>query len=436
MANVEHLELLKQGTTKWNASRSVGGCLFPDLNRADVSGIDLSGANLSNASCISADFISANLQGANCQGADFSGALLIGANVSGATLKDALLSGANLEGADLTGADLTGANLYQAKLGGAKFSEREIRGAFLSGADLRLANLRRAKFSQVNLSDAFLSFSNLEGADLTRANLREANLTSVNLTMADLSGANLQSAILIGTNLDQATLTGCFVYGISTWALKGIPKDQSNLVITPEDAPTVTVDDLEVAQFVYLLLNRAKLRNVLNTITSKAVLILGRFTPERKAILDAMADELRKYNLLPIIFDFERATSRDFTETIKTLAGLSLFVIVDITNPKSAPLELQATVPDYQIPFVPIIQEGQNPFSMFRDLKGKYDWVLRPVMTYSSVEELLRGFKSVIVDRAWEKLKELQKQKTQETEVRSIDDFLKTDDLPQNPLRG
>jgi len=243
--------------------------------------------------------------------------------------------------------------------------------------------------------------------------------------MADLSGANLQSAILIGTNLEQATLTGCFVYGISTWALKGIPKDQSNLVITPEDAPMVTVEDLEVAQFIYLLLNRAKLRNVLNAINSKAVLILGRFTPERKAILDAMADELRKYNLLPIIFDFERATSRDFTETINALAGLSLSVIVDITKPKSAPLELQATVPDYQIPFVPIIQEGEKPFSMFSDLKGKYVWVLTPVMKYSSVEELLRGFKSVIIDRAWQKRQELQKRKTQNTEVLSIDDFLK-----------
>ena len=87
--------------------------------------------------------------------------------------------------------------------------------------------------------------------------------------------------------------------------------------------------------------------------------------------------QLRKHNLLPIIFDFERATSRDFTETIKTLAGMSLFVIADITNPKSAPLELQATIPDYQIPFVPIMQEGETPFSMFADLT-KYPWVLRP----------------------------------------------------------
>ena len=32
------------------------------------------------------------------------------------------------------------------------------------------------------------------------------------------------------------------------------------------------------------------------------------------------------------------------------VAGLSQFVIVDITNPRSAPLELQATVPEYMIP--------------------------------------------------------------------------------------
>jgi hypothetical protein len=33
-----------------------------------------------------------------------------------------------------------------------------------------------------------------------------------------------------------------------------------------------------------------------------------------------------------------------------TLAGMSRFVIADIANPKSAPLELQAAVPDYMIP--------------------------------------------------------------------------------------
>ena len=150
---------------------------------------------------------------------------------------------------------------------------------------------------------------------------------------------------------------------------------------------------------------------------------MGRFTPERKGVLDALADELRKHNLLPIIFDFERSTNRDFTETIKILAGLSLFVIVDITKPKSAPQELTAVVPDYQIPFVPILEEGENPYSMFTDFK-KYDWVLKPVLKYRAMAMLLENFKDLILDRAWKKHLELQRKKNEELEVISIEDML------------
>ncbi len=54
-----------------------------------------------------------------------------------------------------------------------------------------------------------------------------------------------------------------------------------------------------------------------------------------------------------------------------TLAGMCLFIIADITNPKSSPLELQAAVPNYMIPFVPIIQKGEKPFAMFVNLQTK-----------------------------------------------------------------
>jgi hypothetical protein len=171
------------------------------------------------------------------------------------------------------------------------------------------------------------------------------------------------------------------------------------------------------------LLTREKLRNAIDTITSKTVLILGRFTPERKIILDAIANKIREHNLIPIIFDFERATDRDFTETIKTLAGLSLFVIADITNPRSAPLELQATVPDYQIPFIPILQKGEKPFSMFSDLQTKYDWVLK-TLVYPSLDVLLKGFKKAVVDEAFEKHKKILKKKAQGIETRTIEDYI------------
>lgn len=332
----------------------------------------------------------------------------------------------DLRGVDLHGVHLRSANLLGADLTAATLAGADLQGALLGEAILYFADLQGADLTEAILIRTDLGEANLDGATLISARLHGADLQSTHLCGADLTTADLTEALLVQTNLDHAILTGCQVYGLAVWDIRGTPQDQSRLIITPRGAPTITVDDLEVAQFIYLLLNREKLRNVITTITSKAVLILGRFTPERKVVLDAMADELRKHNLLPIIFDFERATTRDFTETIKTLAGLSLFVIADITNPKSAPLELQATVPDYQIPVVAIIQEGERPFSMFSDLP-KYPWVLTPVIEYPSVEKLLHGFKPGIIDRAWAKHQELVKQKTQALETQSIEDFVRED---------
>jgi hypothetical protein len=51
--------------------------------------------------------------------------------------------------------------------------------------------------------------------------------------------------------------------------------------------PEITVDNIEIAQFIYLMLNNQKVRDVIDTITSKVVLI-RRFTADRKAVLDAL----------------------------------------------------------------------------------------------------------------------------------------------------
>jgi hypothetical protein len=109
------------------------------------------------------------------------------------------------------------------------------------------------------------------------------------------------------------------------------------------------VDNLEVAQFIYLMLHSEKIRDVINTIGQKGVLILGRFG-ERKRILDAIREKLRSIGYVPIIYDFKRPKDRDFTETVMTLAGLSRFIIADIAQPRNVPLELKAVIPDYKIP--------------------------------------------------------------------------------------
>ena len=73
------------------------------------------------------------------------------------------------------------------------------------------------------------------------------------------------------------------------------------MLITSDEEPDVfSVDNLEVAQFIYLLLSNAKIRHVIDTITSKVVLILGRFTPERKNVLDAIREQIREISYVPV----------------------------------------------------------------------------------------------------------------------------------------
>ena len=62
------------------------------------------------------------------------------------------------------------------------------------------------------------------------------------------------------------------------------------------------------------------------------MLILGRFTEERKAVLDAIRDELRRRDYIPILFDFDKPANRDLTETISLLARMARFIVADITE--------------------------------------------------------------------------------------------------------
>jgi uncharacterized protein YjbI with pentapeptide repeats len=345
MPNDEHIVLLKQGVTAWNAWRDKS----PEVH-VDLSGADLSKANLSKA----------DLSNANLSGADFDQAHLFEANLGGSDLRKANLAGTNLGMANFSKADLGGALFYCADLWGANFSG------------------------------------------------------------ANLSGGQLIAARLVETDLTSADLTGCHIYGSSAWNLKLEGTKQQDLVITRPEESTVTVDNIQVAQFVYLLLHNEKIRDVIDTIGKKGVLLLGRFTESRIQILERLREKLRSLGFVPMVFNFDKPETKDFTETVRLLANLSHFVIVDITNPRSAPLELQAIVPDYMIPFVPILEEGQDPFSMFVDLQNKYDWVLEPVIGYSSVDRLIEVLEDKIVRPAEVKFNQLLARRTKQLRIERV----------------
>ena len=124
-----------------------------------------------------------------------------------------------------------------------------------------------------------------------------------------------------------------------------------------------------------------------------------------------------------MVFDFEKPASKDFTETVKTLAGMSVFIVADITAPKSVPQEAQVIIPDYMVPFVPIIEAGEEPWALFQDLWIKHRaWVFEPLV-YSSVDELIPKLRSSVVGPALEMRKDLLARRAEEMGTRSLDEF-------------
>jgi uncharacterized protein YjbI with pentapeptide repeats len=327
VANPGHLALLQQGVEVWNTWRAKESLVSPDL----------SGAKLSRA-----DLDDANFGGANLGGANLVQASLVKANFGGANL---ILRGETQGSKPYPSEPQLGEPLpSDAPRVGSPPAELR-RGAPHRGGPQRRKPQRSGPLPHKPHRGVPLQ-ANLARAYLFGANLLRANLTQANLSGANLSKANLSSASLVETNLEDAKLTDCRIYGISAWNVKLNERTkQQGLIITPRGKPAVTVDDLEVAQFVYLLLGNEKVRRVIETITSKVVLILGRFTPERKAVLDAIRKELRNRHYVPILFDFDLPAGRDITETVSLLARMARFIIADLTEPSSIPKELEATVP-------------------------------------------------------------------------------------------
>ena len=381
VANPEHLDLLRQGVEVWNAWRAKEPSVRPDLSGANLYGANLVGANLSDT----------DLRRASIQRVSLTGDVT---NLSRADFRWANLSDAHLDGANLREAKLQKANLAHTHLGSANLSKLN-----LSGAVLDWASLVEAK---------------LIGTNLTRASLYGANLNRANFEGADLTGADLRQASMVKTNLADAVLVDCSIFGISAWNVNLEGAKQKNLIITDwyePNEPKITTDDLEVAQFIHLLLHNNKIKRVIDTVGKKGVLLLGRFTEGRIVVLERLSAELRNRDYLPIVFNFDKPETKDFTGTVRLLAGLSKFVIADLTSPKSAPYELGAIVPQTMIPFQPIIAEGETPFGMLPDLWiNNRDRVFEPIY-YSSLDKLIASLDEKIIQPAEARFVELLKRK-------------------------
>lgn len=326
MAVAEHVEIFKKGSEAWNAWRAAN----PDI-RPDLSDIDLE--------------------------------------------KDVHSYNSMYDMPEFIGYNLSHMNLSRITARNSYFIHCSLVASDINFSDICFSFFQKCSFEEASLAVTKIGSAEFHECDFTRANLSYCSAEETNFTGSKFFLTKLNNMSLVKTNFTNTVIDQARVYGVSTWDLVLDGSLQSNIYIE-EEGTSITVPTIELAQFISLLVNNSKIRDVIDTITSKVVLILGRFTEDRKAILDSIKEELQNRDYLPVLFDFEGPNNRDVTETVITLASLAKFVIADISSPKSVPQELTSIIPHFpSLPVQPIIEQSQKEYGMFERWK-RFPWVL------------------------------------------------------------
>lgn len=405
MADAGHFELVRDRIERWNDWRRKNTRIMPDLAGADLAELDLSGANLTRADLTGARLAGANLSGANLARARLFRADLGQADLSRGNLFKANLSQADLGGANLNRADLTSAFLVRANLSGASLLEACLNEANLGQASLFRARLGQAVLRRTSFFKADLTGADFTGADLRGANFQEAVLEETCLRGADATAANLCFATLLRTDLEGARLDNCAVYGTSLWEVRSDGSSQRDLDVMPAQQPVLSVDSLQTAQMVGLLLHHEAVRDEVFAITLNTALVIGRFPPERQPILAAIKEALRRSGYSPLVLDFHLPGTDDKNEIVKTLGRMSRFAVADLTGDKRIAETLDAVVHFLpSLPIQPIAQAGAEAAAGGH--YPKYRWVL-PFWRFRDADDLAARFGPDVVAPAERKAAEI-----------------------------
>lgn len=300
---------------------------------------------------------------------------------------------------EFSGYDLSNMGLNRITARNSTFIDCDFSGSSMSFSDLCFSMFVNCRFDDTEIAVTKIGSAQFFGCSFKGSNLSYCSAEETSFSESTFLRAKLNNMSLVKNDFSNASIKKSWVYGISAWDLDLSGCEQSDIYIN-ENGTGITVPSIELAQFISLLVNNSKVRDFIDTITSKMVLILGSFSPERKLFLDEIKASLEQMGYLPVLFDFDGPTNRDIGETVMSLASLSKFIIADITEPKSIPQELESIVPNFpSVPVQPIIQTADDEYSMFERFR-RYPWVLEPII-YSRLNASLTVVETVKLCEAY-----------------------------------
>lgn len=402
MADPQHLEILSKGVEFWNNYRRTHPEFVPDLSESNLSRFNLNSINLKRAnlrySIVSEAYSPNTISNADLEDADLSHSILDACILKYTNLTNANLLNVRICEAGLVQPSFISANLRNINLHGAFLGRVSLQRCILDEASIEKTRFYQCSFDQLSFHQAQLSNLDFSNHNFYRASFSDTVWENVKVDNCEFVDANFNRA-----SFNNCSFRSCDITGVSTW---NISYDEATK-FSSLFAGGFQLDSLEVAQFINLLQDNKKFRNVIDTVTTKVVLILGRFGEETKPILDAISLEIKRIGLLPVIFDFEKSENRNFIETVMLVAHMAYFVIADFTDAKIVIQEVTEIVKNIAVPFAPILRSDADfePITL-SDLRVNHRSLL-DTFIYNDQTHLIKNLKNEVIDPAIAKGKEL-----------------------------
>ncbi|MGP1347359.1 MAG: pentapeptide repeat-containing protein [Phycisphaerales bacterium] len=280
----------------------------------------------------------------------------------------------------LQGSNLSGINGRGVCFRGTRFSHSDITHCRFSPLVLEI--LSRYTISPGTAPQAEEKSVSIGRTDFSGCQINDCDLSYSNFTRADLSGADISDSRIYGANFTDIVATGL---------------RQRSLNISPEDEwPAVSVDNVHIASLMRLVLDNKELGQIIDSLGSKTVLLLSRFSDGFAPELQMMREVLAENDLVPLIFDFDPPARKSNLQTIKIMASIARFAIVNISDPRSVPFEIAAIEDIPKFPTQLIIREGEEPFGMLDGLYQDRPNIYPPI-AYRSVDHLRELLNDTII---------------------------------------
>lgn len=285
------------------------------------------------------------------------------------------------------------------------FSGIILEGVSIFNAFAEALTIRNATFRDVVFEEGDFSRADFGNCHFVNTRFNKTILSNAKFENATFENCNLNRVNLVNANFCVKSIEETVVYGISAWDLQTCESSiQSKLVIEKtyefysdiiaEGRIPLMVDDIELAQFIYYLTNHKRLRETINVMNSRSVLLLGRFKNGGLERLYKIREWLLTQNYLPMIFDFERPDSMDLVEVIVTMGGLSKFIIADLSGP-FVDTELTEISSLYLKPIILFHSNQPNHPGLKLNAGNNY---VHSVHFDGSVEELLKNLQLKILE--------------------------------------